>query len=185
LYIVNDRGCRSKRVPWIWVACEPLPRTQTKMQALSHELVRLFQEGELPARDAAEIRFPYVTYSRTIRAGSASERHDMYIDCVAGRTNQSAAECIWLCTPRRRSNKCQPPRTTGSSGGTRCTPAQREHFVCPQWPALLPSETLTGRVLDSREAAAALNARCEDRDVCSNPKRQGGDDNCCKPRILR
>jgi DNA-binding GntR family transcriptional regulator len=94
-----------------------------ELQHLRDELVRLFREGELPARDAAEIRFhgriwelsgnpwlagslkramiPYFTYSRAIGAirddlspGLASERHQLYVDYVAGRTNQSAVECV-------------------------------------------------------------------------------------------
>ena len=93
------------------------------IQHLKDELVRLFREGELPARDAAEIRFhghiwelsgnpwlvgslkqamiPYFPYSRAIGVIRddlspclASERHQLYFDYVAGRASQSADECV-------------------------------------------------------------------------------------------
>ncbi len=99
------------------------PADLAELQRLQNELVGLFREGELPARDAAEISFhgyiwelsgnpwlvsslkqamiPYFTYSRAIglvrddlSPGLATARHQLYIDYVAGRTDRLAVDCV-------------------------------------------------------------------------------------------
>ena len=99
------------------------PADLAELQRLKNALVELFREGELPARDAAEITFhgyiwelsgnpwlvsslkqamiPYFTYSRAIGVvrgdlapGLAAARHQLYVDYIAGRSRRSAEACV-------------------------------------------------------------------------------------------
>ena len=94
-----------------------------RLQKMKDELIRMFRDRELPARDAREIAFhgyiwelsgnpwlavslrrllaPYFTFSRHLGLSRidldpqlAEAQHQLYYDYLAGKTDRTAEECV-------------------------------------------------------------------------------------------
>jgi DNA-binding GntR family transcriptional regulator len=99
------------------------PTSLGQLEKIMTRLLSLFQDDRKPARDEAEIEFhrsiwlmsgnpwlvnaldrimvPYFTYSRAFDLGNhqpdqrlMAERHQLYLDYLAGRTDMSAIDCV-------------------------------------------------------------------------------------------